>query len=362
MENKMVNYRMVTLARESRGLSQKELSELLEIKQGTLSKIENGLQGVSDELKIKLSEVLAYPFSFFEQEEHAEDFSLYHYRRKLKLPKKELEICEAQMKIVVLNIAKLLTNVNLPESNLPLDLDKTDSPEECANILREIWGIPPGRIDDLTKVLEDHGFLIVNMDFETKGIDGIGILTEKNNAIIFMDKSLPSDRYRLSLPHEVFHILKHVRKSISADRDVEKEAFLFAGALLMPEKEIKKDLEKLTLEKLADLKRYWKVSMGAIIMRAKALGCLSQDQYEYLWRKMNKEGYKKKEPTELDFPKEQPMLLKEIIDTYLNDPELHYSEQELAAFLNLQPDEFYLKYLISPSYGRLKVNRGGAKS
>ena len=44
-----VNYNMVTLARESRGLTQSELAGELGVTQGKISKIEQGLLSISDQ-------------------------------------------------------------------------------------------------------------------------------------------------------------------------------------------------------------------------------------------------------------------------------------------------------------------------
>lgn len=61
-----INPRMITLARESRGLTQTELSKAMKIPQGTLSKME--LYGMAAEKHLsKLSECLNYPENFFYQ-------------------------------------------------------------------------------------------------------------------------------------------------------------------------------------------------------------------------------------------------------------------------------------------------------
>lgn len=64
---KAINPEMIVLARESRGLTQKELAENIDITQGALSKIEKGLQTPLMENLEKIAFKLNYPLSFFEQ-------------------------------------------------------------------------------------------------------------------------------------------------------------------------------------------------------------------------------------------------------------------------------------------------------
>src|SRR5439155_22483179 len=59
------NPEMVSLARESRGLTQIELARKLEVSQGYLSKIESDLLEPSLELVNRLARLLDYPSSFF---------------------------------------------------------------------------------------------------------------------------------------------------------------------------------------------------------------------------------------------------------------------------------------------------------
>src|ERR1019366_9937990 len=87
------------------------------------------------------------------------------------------------------------------------------------------------------------------------------------------------DRLRLTLVHEVGHIIMHE----SATPTMEVEANAFAAEFLAPRKEIKGSLLGLNMAKLADLKRHWKMSMQALIMRAYELKTITESQRRYLF-------------------------------------------------------------------------------
>lgn len=350
------NFDLIAAAREQRGIGQKELAEMIGIDQGNISRIERGLQVPMKETMEKIAKALDYTIDFFKHPYKVISFESSYYRRRLKMPKKELLKAEGNINISKVSLDALLQLVELPEPNyIKCDIEKEGKPEDCARKLKTHWQMPDGYVSNLTSILEKNGIVVINMDFEGVEIDGHAIVTENNVPIIFVNRDIPSDRYRLTLAHELGHLVLHVGKEISEERNVEEEAFLFAGELLMPEREIKYDLTEVSIEKLMDLKKYWKVSMGALLKRSHVLGVVTDNQYKYLWQQMSKMGYRKREPEELDFAKEQPGIVKQLVDAHLD--ELEYSEEELADFLGLKFHEFSKKFLSE----RLRVSKGRSK-
>jgi len=325
------NSEMLILAREARGLSQEELAVQLGVKQGTLSKIENGYLDASEYLD-KICNTLNFPQPFFLRTGRRFEVNAHYYRKKISVSKKELSQAKAIINILKFNIEKLLLSVELPECNLPKwDVPKDGSPSLYANYLREYWRIPKGRIDNLTSIVEDNGIIVIHADFGTAKLDGLSIYTEDNQAIIFLNKTFSGDRMRLTLGHEIGHLGMHFSQIVDAERDVEKEAPEFAAELLVPSHEILPHLSRLNLEKLAEFKRYWKVSMAAILYKAQKLNLVKENTARYLWTQFRKLNYHIQEPIELEVPVEKPTLVKEIIELYLND--LEYSKAELADLL-----------------------------
>lgn len=68
--------------------------------------------------------------------------------------------------------------------------------------------------------------------------------------------------------------------------EMENEANRFAGELLMPEREIAPQLDRITLDRLAAMKPYWRVSMAALLVRATELKKVSQKTAQFLWMQM----------------------------------------------------------------------------
>src|SRR5438132_8983926 len=100
-QRQAVNPNMVILGRESRGLSQKELAEKLDVTQGRISKIEKGLLIVPDDLLEALSRVLDYPQHFFLQEGDLMGVGIAEifHRKRQDVPKSALAKIYAHMEI-----------------------------------------------------------------------------------------------------------------------------------------------------------------------------------------------------------------------------------------------------------------------
>ena len=329
-----INSKMVVLAREARGYSQSELARIIGIGQSYLSKIEKGMVLPTEEIIDSISHKLDYPVTFFEQDEDILTPELLYYRRRSSINKKPLLKAEAIMNIYRMSIEKLLSSVELPESNLPdWDVDEHGTPEEAAIMIRQRWGIPKGRIENLIKILESKGIIVVLFDFRTERMDGLSMYSEQNDPIIFINNKIPGDRQRLTIAHELGHLVLHFGKIIGIVRNVEVEAMRFAAELLVPRKEFINSAEGFDLQSLANQKRYWLVSMGSLLYRGKELNLITDNQYRYVWQQMAMLGYKKNEPAEIAVMKEKPTLLKEVIELHMN--ELQYTKQEIAEMLKI---------------------------
>jgi Zn-dependent peptidase ImmA (M78 family) len=108
----------------------------------------------------------------------------------------------------------------------------------------------------------------------------------------------------------------------------------------MPADEIKPELRRLTLEKAAAMKSYWKVSIAALIRRARDLETISERQYRQFFMLLSKFGYRKAEPIPL--PREQPRLFDEIIDAHRRYHQ--HDDAEIAERLGMYEADFQVRF------------------
>ncbi len=100
---------------------------------------------------------------------------------------------------------------------------------------------------------------------------------------------------------------------IPGDRRQEEQAFRFAGAFLLPRETFLRECpRRLVWTKFLELKERWKVSLAALVRRAKELGVLSEDTYRRANVQLNQRGWKYQEPGEP--PVEYPTVLPQAME------------------------------------------------
>ena len=331
---------LLRIGRQARGWSQTELSRQSGVSQANLSKLENGLIRPTDDVLNRVGSALHFPQSLFFEPDRMLGLPIsVHpmYRKRASVGQRSLERLEADLNIRLIHIRRLLKSVEFdPELPLPeLDIDEfSGDPERIAALVRRTWLVPTGPMKNLVEWVERAGCIVVHCDFAALSVDGVTINSLGMPPCIFLNRNQPADRQRYSLGHEVGHIVMHRVPSAT----MEDEANAFASALLMPAREIRPYLSgRLTIQKLAALKPVWRVSMQALLYRAKTLGAITANQSQYLWRQISALGYRRSEPPELDFPAEKPSVLPEIIRVHLDD--LGYEVEDLCSILHVFEDD-----------------------
>lgn len=335
------NHMLLLLARQYRERSQSEVARAAGLNQGHYSRIENGLlpEGPSEESVARIAKALSFPPAFFYQAEKTIGMPLSvhpFHRKKQSVGDRVLKKVHAELNFRLMHIRKFLESVET-ERALPLpwiDVDDGGGPREIARKIRSAWMIPPGPVHNLTELAERAGILVVWCDFGAP-IDGVTMNAPGLPPCIFLNKTSPADRMRASLAHEIGHVIMH---RVPTD-SIEDEAYTFAAELLVPEKELRRDLigGRITLERLARLKAKWRVSMQFILFQAKEIGCLRPHQSQYLWKQISRLGWRTREPADTDFDPENPTLFLNVLN--LHAGELGYGINEFSELLLMEPND-----------------------
>ncbi len=349
---------MVILAREMRGITQKDLcSKIPNLTQGNLSRMEKGLLNIPAETLNLLAEELEFPQKFFFQETPVSRISNFYYRKRLSMPKKALQITDAKMSVISSCVDDLLNSVELVSFDIPkIRVDNNSkTPHDIARIARKFFDVPAGPIKNLVETLERKGIIIKELDFNTEKFDGITLITKKGQPIIFVNLSIPNDRKRFTLSHELGHLIMHLPFELDLEipeKEIEREANAFAAEFLMPELEIRKDLTYITYSKLSPLKEYWMTSKSSLIYRAHQLGCIGEDKYKNLLIELSRQGERRNEKVEVKF--QSPSLLNRIIEFFRT--ELKYTTTELCDYLSISLKDFQ-DFFVPSTEIKLKIVR-----
>jgi Zn-dependent peptidase ImmA (M78 family)/transcriptional regulator with XRE-family HTH domain len=340
------NANMLRIARQLRGFQQGEAATLLGISQAMLSRVENQLSTLTDDILERAAVAYKLPKSFFTQPDPilGAPVSVHPmWRKKANVSAREMDQIVAELNLRLMHLRRLLQAVEIEATRkLPLlSIDDFDGDtERIAGLVRAQWQMPVGSVRDLTRILESAGVVVVHSALGGSSIDGVTFRAPGLPPLIVLNVEQPADRMRFTLAHELGHLVMHHSQPT---QNMEDEANEFASAFLMPARDIRPYFSRrIDLRLLAELKPVWQVSMSSLLMRARTLGLLAYNQERYLWQQFSMAKIRLREPPELDFPHETATVLPDLIEAHIR--QLGYSIADLAGLLHVQPPELASLY------------------
>ncbi|WP_353070504.1 XRE family transcriptional regulator (plasmid) [Tunturibacter empetritectus] len=322
-------------ARELREFTQGKLAKAVGVSQALIASIETELRLPSEALLAKIAQALTLPIAYFSEPQSLEiPPSSLLFRARASISNRAVTEASRVAEHVLALATSLAKHVDIPVHVHPLHCD----PTEAARRIRELLRVPPLEpIPALIRSLERLGIWVLALPVLKDRdafcmwieIDGRSIPT----IAVCMDQ--PGDRLRLSVAHELGHLLLHKDKLGRIRSDLEKEAFAFGAELLMPEAAMRKELlPPVTLTTVSQLKPRWLVSMQALIRRGHDLRIVTERQYHYLFQRLSAAGWRKEEPNPIAI--ERPMLIRKMAEVAYGTP-LDY--RSLAAACHMLPQE-----------------------
>lgn len=172
-------------------------------------------------------------------------------------------------------------------------------------------------------------------------------------------------RRQFSTAHELAHVLLHGTNidmnTVSREefREIEKEADKFAAEFLLPADSFKKDLIYPTnLKFYEELKKKWKVSIVAMLMRAADLEVITKNQLQYLIKQAYAKGYRNIEPLDDTLTIYEPTLIKLALNMLLDNNQ--FTPKELMNELSKKGiglDSEEIEDIVGLERGTLKNNK-----
>lgn len=303
-----------------------ELAKMSGISKQSLSNYANESNVPPYENVLKIADALNFPPDFFMVEDFCTTITDNTYFRSQAAATKTAQRSQAiKMEYVAKMYEALMDYIDWPELKLPEvefeendDQVAVDTPEilerieKLADQVREQWNLGTGPIDNFQFVLESHGIIVTSSKYVASTIDafsqkvrlGKGHQQDYVYIVAIAVGEKPIERLRFDMAHELGHILMHPWEESNDDIDREtfnareKQANMFASALLLPRKAFTRDIMAYAAEVdyYCHLKRKWRVSMQAMMYRARQLNIITGNQFAYMMRQVSKNGWRKHEP------------------------------------------------------------------
>lgn len=297
VEMAQANSTMVQLMRLSHGWPQKRLAQEAGVSDSHVSRVEAGRMPLTGRPLRDYAQALECPTELLCVAYTQTPSEGTHFRSNASAAEWKRNRVLAQANVVAMRIGRMVQGADLnPAIALPT-LDPDDYAAEfgeitVAQILRRFWRIT-GPVTNMTALLESAGVFVVSTVFTGTEVDAVTLrATGQHPHIVYLNRALPADRLRMTLAHELGHLVMDAM-TLTSPAKVEARATTFAAEFLAPFDEIAHDLSRVsprTIYELDELRMRWGVSVPSLVVRAHERGMLSDYHYRNMFRQLNESG------------------------------------------------------------------------
>lgn len=329
----MFNPSRLTVARQRRGLTKRQLASLLDVSEKAVLKYESGEMNPSEESLSRLSSILGFPDSFFfgdDLELLSPDIASFRSLKKMKASQRDMALSAGSIALILSQWID--QKFDLPDPSIPR-FEPGISPETAAITLRREWGLGERGIKNMVHLLEAKGIKVFSLDIDAVEVDAFSMWFDQQ-PFVFLNTQKTTEHSRFDAAHELGHLVLH-RHGYNQGVDAEREANEFASAFLMPRASVLARAPKfITVNTLIKLKKEWGVSVAALNYRLHALGLTSEWINRSICIELSKLGYRTSEPEPL--PSENSQVLSKILAALRKEG---VSRSDIANELSLQVSE-----------------------
>lgn len=307
----------IKLARKRAGLSLRDLEKKIAglVSAQAIGKYERGEMTPSSEVLVALSKSLNVSIPYLISPQTVE-LGKVEFRTKASTSAKdrarvETEVLEGvERYLQIEEILSLESATRITPSELPSNISSLEDAENLANKLREVWSLGIDPIPNMTELLEEKGIKVLLADLPDK-VSGLTCIVKQpskglETPVIVVNRNHTLERRRLTMGHELGHRL--IKADHLNESEVEKLCNRFSGAFIANkdhlEAEIGKHRSAFGYSEIIALKRLYRISGGAFLMRLFQIGAIDEHAKEYAFRTFAN-GWRTKEPEQLEPDKER---------------------------------------------------------
>ena len=323
-------------ALEARGLTSAALANMLNLTPVAISQYIKGKTSPRPEVMSAICEKLNFPESFFRRPirrrtDDAQEVFWRSFSSATKTARTQSARRFRWLKQIVEYLGGYLEfpAVNLPFLDIPPDILtlRSEDIENYASTMRARWNLADGPISDIILALENNGIVVSKSAMGTEALDAFSQWsdTDKLPYIVLATDKQSAVRSRYDAGHELGHLVLHRRMNDTSIRtpaihkEMERQAFRFSSAFLLPSKPFLDELWAPTLDAFRALKDRWKVSVGVMIKRCEELQVIDEEQTRRLWINYNRRGWRGSEPLDEIIPMEKTRLLRRSIELLIRE-------------------------------------------
>lgn len=310
-----------------------DVAEKVGVSKQAISQFETNKSEPKLETIITIASKLGFPRDYFYEADKNKTVVGDTYFRSLASTTNKERLAQIEKVKILVRIIKVIKEyIEFPELQLydVREMDEIDV-ENLADGVRKLWGLKYQPIANIVDEMERHGIIVSSVFTNSQKIDAysqVQLFDGKEIAIVVLGSDKDNAfRRNFSAAHELGHLLLddfyNVNELTKLEyKEMEDTMNRFAGALLIPKEMFTKDLmttSKTDLNYYIQLKRKYHVSAAALIVRARHLELISQNQYQYLMKQLSQKGYRICEPFDKETPLMKPRYIEEAMKMIIEE-------------------------------------------
>ena len=187
----------------------------------------------------------------------------------------------------------------------PRELRQVGDSEQLAVDVRQEWQLGIDPIPNMTELLEEKGLKVLSVALPGR-VSGLTCLIKRPGSrpdlpVVVANSQFTLERRRFTLAHELAHRL--IETDSLSKREEEDAANAFASAFLMPRdhllREAGRSRKALGYKELIGLKRLYRVSGSALLVRLQQLNVISKSALTCAFKTIAR-GWRTREPEEIE--------------------------------------------------------------
>ena len=295
--NTAFNGKRLKSARLYNGLTIADVAKATDLSKQSISQFETGKMEPKMETLMKLARYLGFPREYFYEKITKSILVGDTYFRSLSSITNKERLAQIEKVKILVGIYNVLQEyVFFPELKLYKQTDDIIDVENLATKVREYWGLKSEPISNIINLMERNGVVVSSAattisekEAKIDAFSQIQLVNGQPVAIVILGSEKDNAfRRNFSAAHELGHLLLDDYYDVSEMskleyKEMEDTMNRFAGALLIPKENYLKDLNNSSKSDLAfyiQLKKKYRVSAAALIVRAKQLEQISVNQYQ----------------------------------------------------------------------------------
>ena len=297
------------IARKRSGLSLRELSSHMDgiVSAQAIGKYERGEMMPSSTVAIALARALDVSMIYLLSSSEVSLTSV-EFRKLASTKARERAAVEAEVLdhveryLQVEDVLGIASNRQEDPGGAPYPIESVEDAERAALSLRAGWNLGGGPIPDMTELLEERGIKVFKLTLP-KSVDGLTCLVRRAEGedvpVVVCSTAKSIERQRFTIAHELGHMVMEIPPGVPE----EKACHRFAGAFLVPQEELMREVGRRRLNfgsgELIQIKQMFGVSAAALVVRMRDLGIITESTVAGIFRGVGK-SWRRDEPCPLE--------------------------------------------------------------